>query len=321
MSVDWIADYRRRGWALVPVPAGQKPPVIKDWQNSTFGPADFPAGGNLGLIAGPKSGEIVDIDLDCAEALALADLYLPPTGAIFGRASKPRSHRLYVAPSAVFAAFADPLAAKDEKATLLELRARDATGGEHQTLIPPSTVDGERREWEREAIEPAPYDAAKLHRRCAYLAVACLVRRYVSEYASERPAPDLPHLLYAEDPVLGRAAYRWLGIPDPYAPPRPQRSSYTRAEIDLAKLVDAIPNDCDWHGWNRIGMAIFAASGGSNVGGDIFDRWSAKHAKYNPYTTVERWQNYRRSPPSQLSLGTLIHLARQAGWQPPRETA
>jgi len=102
-------DYLARGWALVPIAAGRKGPTVKDWQLRTFAASDFPAGSNVGVILGPRSGETVDIDLDCAEALALADLYLPPTAAIFGRASKLRSHRLYVAPGAAYEFFGDPL--------------------------------------------------------------------------------------------------------------------------------------------------------------------------------------------------------------------
>ena len=102
MSADLLAEYRRRGWALVPVPAGRKGTIAKDWQIRAFGPADFPPGGNVAVILGPRSGELVDIDLDCPEALGLADLYLPQTGAEFGRPSKPRSHRLFVSTGAVF---------------------------------------------------------------------------------------------------------------------------------------------------------------------------------------------------------------------------
>jgi hypothetical protein len=37
---------------------------------------------------------LVDVDIDCAEAVALPDLYLPGTRAI-GRPSKPKSDRIY----------------------------------------------------------------------------------------------------------------------------------------------------------------------------------------------------------------------------------
>jgi hypothetical protein len=127
-------------------------------------------------------------------------------------------------------------------------------------------------------------------------------------------------MLWEADHALGRAAYRWLGQAAPDEPrhgfeARPRRT-WSRAEIDLAEVVRAIPNDCDWEDWNRVGMAIFAASGGSDQGGIVFDAWSAKSPKYNPCTTIERWRHFHRSPPSRIGLGTLVYLARAAGWRP-----
>src|SRR5580704_15428776 len=139
-----VDDYRRRGWTVVPVAAGIKAPTAKDWPTRKFAPQDFLVGSNVGVILGPRSGELVDVDLDCAEALALADIYLLPTGAIFGRPSRPRSHRLYVAPGALYESFADPI----DGGMLVEIRADGREGGAHQTLFPPSIADGEQRQWD-----------------------------------------------------------------------------------------------------------------------------------------------------------------------------
>lgn len=314
-------EYLSRGWAVIPLPARQKAPVVKGWQAQNFAASDFPEGCNVGVILGPRSGQLVDIDLDCPEALALADVYLPPTGAEFGRALKLRSHRLYVAASAQFESFADPLI--KGKSTLIELRARGRDGtSEHQTVIPPSVhPSGEAIEWHGDVIAPVGYEARKLRRRCTFLAMACLLARYVSEHAAERPGPDFPRLLWEADHRLGRAAYRWLGhrAPDePHESPKPRRW-LTREEIDLAEVVNAIPNIEDWHGWNRIGLAIYGASAGSDQGGIVFDDWSAKSPKHNRYTTAARWRHYHRSPPDRIGMGTLVHLAREAGWPPARE--
>jgi hypothetical protein len=271
------------------------------------------AGGNVAMRVGRASGGLVDMDLDSREAIELADLYLPPTGAEFGRPSKLRSHRLYIAPAAVFAAYADPT----DGEMLAELRADGREGGAHLSLIPPSVTSGERRAWFSETIEPAEVDAAVLARRMAWLAIGCLTMRHVSAHAAQRPGPDLPAILWEADHVLGRAAYRWLGEPPPDEPqryPRP-RSEMSREEIDLAELVARIPNSFDWHAWNRIGMAIYAASGGSEDGFICFDDLSARSSKYNSYAVRERWRNYGRSPPSRIGLGTLVHLAREAGWR------
>src|SRR5262249_45522300 len=51
------------------------------------------------------------------------------------------------------------------------------------------------------------------------------------------------------------------------------------------------------------------ATGGSEDGLDIFDRWSQRSAKYNALTTRARWEHYFRSPPERIGIGSLIHLA------------
>jgi hypothetical protein len=125
--LDWARAYVQRGWQPVPIPSGEKGPKLPGWGKLRLALDDLPHhfgnNCNVGIILGPPSGELVDIDLDCPEAIELADLYVPPTGAEFGRKSKPRSHRLYIAPGAVHEAFADPL----DGTTLLELRAAGCT--------------------------------------------------------------------------------------------------------------------------------------------------------------------------------------------------
>lgn len=317
-TIEAAREYSRRGWALVPVPAGQKAAAMPDWPEFRAQAGDLPRlfgrGENVAVILGAASGELVDIDLDCPEALALADLYLPPTRAVFGRASKPASHRLYVGPGAVYEGFADPLTGK----MLIELRAAGRDGGAHVTLFPPSIADCERREWEGDMIAPAVVDAATLRTAVAWLAIGCLVMRHIGETPARNPGPDLPELLWEGDHALSRRAHDWLGLPPPDAPrryPRPRREM-DGDDFDLAEMVHAIPNDCDWGGWNDIGMAIWAATGGSEHGHIIFDDFSVKSPKYQPHAVQERWRNYRRSPPSRTGIGKLIALALAAGWRP-----
>jgi hypothetical protein len=313
-----VAEYQRRGWVLVPIPAGAKACVTAGWQTRQFDPTDFATAGNVGVILGARSGSLVDADLDCAEALELADFYLPATGAEFGRASRPRSHKLYVAPGAVFETFTEPIDGGGAD-TLIELRSDGATGGAHLTLLPPSIADGEQRVWRGETIAPAVVKAPELRRALAWLAVGCLVRRYLSPHAAERPGPDLLTLLWEFDHDLGRRACRWLGLPDPDAPqryPRPRRE-LSRQDLDLAEIVAGIPNDCGWDDWNRIGLAIYAASGGSEDGRIVFDDFSMRApSKYQPHAVNERWRNYGRNPPNRTGLGKLAKLAFAAGWRP-----
>ena len=92
-------SYIRRNWATVPIGLGEKAPRIAGWpklritevQTNSY----FAGPGNVGVILGEASGGLVDVDLDCPEAVALAPSHLPTTDAVFGRESKPRSHWLY----------------------------------------------------------------------------------------------------------------------------------------------------------------------------------------------------------------------------------
>lgn len=146
-------DYIGRGWAPIPVPYRSKAPKGKAWQQlrvtcenaaSHFNGARL----NIGVLLGAPSGNLVDVDLDCREALVLASRFLPPTGSVFGRVGKPRSHRLYRSKVPRTVQFEDPIGTVDEngedRATmLLELRS---TGG--QTVFPGSTQEsGERIDW------------------------------------------------------------------------------------------------------------------------------------------------------------------------------
>ena len=81
---------------------------------------------------------------------------------------------------------------------------------------------------------------------------------------------------------------------------------------DLLALGGTIANaDREWADWNRLGMAFFAASGGSDAGFAAFDRFSRHSAKYDTTETQRRWEHYRRSPPDRLGPGTLGYEARQ----------
>jgi hypothetical protein len=80
----------------------------------------------------------------------------------------------------------------------------------------------------------------------------------------------------------------------------------------------------EWADWNRIGLAFFAASGGSEAGLDAFDAWSAKNeAKHDAGATRARWEHYRTSPPTSIGAGTLVYEARRSdpGFRPPRKPA
>lgn len=119
--------------------------------------------------------------------------------------------------------------------------------------------------------------------------------------------------LAAVAPLIGAAAP--VAAKQGELAPLPRTSSRGQAAdpLAVAAALARIPNDGppDWDAWNRVGMALWAAMDGSELGRETWDAWSAKNDAYDPAETAERWAHYRRSPPREIGAGTLFHLARQ----------
>lgn len=165
--------YLKWGWRVVPIPLKEKAPRLKNWQKLRLEKSDlvqyFGKHSNIGVLLGKPSGNLCDVDLDCPEAAFLAPHFLPETGRIHGRKSKPASHHWLRSASAVKAEkFNDP-----NGKCLLELRS---TG--QQTVVPPSVhPSGESIRWEKKG-RAARVDATELRKCTAKLAAAVLFARH-----------------------------------------------------------------------------------------------------------------------------------------------
>jgi Bifunctional DNA primase/polymerase, N-terminal/Primase C terminal 1 (PriCT-1) len=176
--------YNAQGWGTVKLRWQEKRPYELAWQTRPYrDPAAFAQHpGNLGVQLGHASGGLVDVDLDCPEAVDLAPQHLPFTPAKFGRASKPRSHWLYYA--------SGPTPAKKfycDKKVIIELRGDHSTGYGGQTAFPPSIhPSGEAYTWEPDADTPAGIAHSVLLMHVEALAAAiCAARGW-----SPPPAPQ-----------------------------------------------------------------------------------------------------------------------------------
>src|SRR5262249_30868103 len=76
---------------------------------------------------------------------------------------------------------------------------------------------------------------------------------------------------------------------------------------EICAALAVIPNDdLPWESkngisWNGMGMAVFAASKGSDEGFTLFDKWSKKSEKeYNAANTAEKWGKYHSCPPTEI---------------------
>jgi Bifunctional DNA primase/polymerase, N-terminal len=131
---------------------------------------------NIGVMLGPSSHGLTDVDLDCDQARAIAPYILPRTGAIFGRASSRAAHRLYYTDLSINADKA--VLSFDDSTTggrMLELRIGGNSGA--QTVFPGSIhEEGETITWE-ERGEPASVNGDDLARRIHDLAAYSLIAR------------------------------------------------------------------------------------------------------------------------------------------------
>jgi hypothetical protein len=95
--------------------------------------------------------------------------------------------------------------------------------------------------------------------------------------------------------------------------PEPRRSDAQNADGELLiACAERIANsDLEWAAWNRIGMAFWRASSGSEAGFQAFDTFSRKSTKHDPEATQARWRHYATSPPTSIGIGTLVYEARR----------
>ncbi len=184
----WVSH----GFWPVPIPSRSKKPEGDGWPDLRIDETNVrqyfngrPL--NIGVLLGDKYNS-ADVDLDCPEALAVAHAFLPPTGMIFGRKSKPASHWIYRSDPAV-----KTRQFKDGQQMLVELRGRKKTDGHVglQTVVPPSlhAETGEvitfRSGCDR---DPANIDAPDLVRAVSKIAAAALLVRYWPKKGSRHDA-------------------------------------------------------------------------------------------------------------------------------------
>lgn len=132
-----IAKLDRDGVALIPLKFHTKRPSCSDWQKHSHAANNLAAlqqhEGNIGMLLGTASGNLVDIDLDQPVARKVADRLLPVTQMEFGA---DRAHRIYLVKgdAGPTVQFKLKTARPDvDKQMIVEYRANGA-----QTMCPPS---------------------------------------------------------------------------------------------------------------------------------------------------------------------------------------
>lgn len=93
---------------------------------------------------------------------------------------------------------------------------------------------------------------------------------------------------------------------------------------DVVAALQAIGNpDLPYEEWVRLGLATYAATGGSAFGRLAWVDWSRKSAKHDDDECTRVWRSFGKARPTRIGFGTLYHIAttEDAFWQPPSWTA
>jgi hypothetical protein len=175
--------YTGMGLCVLPLQLRAKGCFAKGWEQWRITGEDlerhFPAGqeGNIGVLLGAASGGLVDLDLDCMEAVRIAPYMIPAVTWVFGHApSAPHSHRIYRCTE-----WGESEVFNDVDGTrLLELRTDKP--GQKQTVFPPSRhkETGELITWSRfdGHSPPATVGWSDLRQAVRKLAAAVLIARH-----------------------------------------------------------------------------------------------------------------------------------------------
>ncbi len=187
-TLETVLCLLNRGIRPVLMPYGTKAPKTEGWPQIviTRETATTLCNGvrrNVGAILGV--GGLADGDMDCTEAVLAASVLMPPTGFIFGRPSRPRSHFFYrLTPAIPSLKFTDPLLAKVKKdeATIVELRCLKKDGSVGFQTVTPWSWHGESGELIRFEQggdkDPANLDADVLVKAVSRVAAAALLARH-----------------------------------------------------------------------------------------------------------------------------------------------
>lgn len=179
--LDAASWYLSRGYCPLPIPAKEKGPRLRGWTKLRLSEAELPryftGDGNIGLLLGQPSGWLVDVDLDCPEAIELASEYLPPTDAKSGRTNAPCSHWWYICPGAKTKKHTFP----GTKQIIAEIRS---TGT--QTVVGPS-VHPSGDVYDPLAGDPASVDPATLASAVQALAEAVIRTRQGEKISTKAP--------------------------------------------------------------------------------------------------------------------------------------
>lgn len=285
-----IDAYIRHGWKLVPIPFGTKGPSTAGWnrvENCIHQPGLVPHGHGIGLAHAYSGTMALDIDAwdDAAAALILHGvdlnaLYAAPDAVIIDSGRAGHGKLLYAMP------FGLALSSKKistDGTTIYELRCGTANGLTVQDVLPPS-IHPETQQ---------PY-------------------RWAGNGNWTR-LPTIPQ------PLLDY----WMALLEHDKRKVLDASGTSVSWQEVSSALEFISPEVSREEWIHVGMALKHAAnqtGEHDVGLSIWNEWSKGSAQKYPgeRAIITQWNSFRSDKNSLVTLGTLFHMARKAGWERPR---
>ena len=279
-----VDAYIRHGWSLVPIPPGTKGPRTTGWnkkESAIKSQLELPYGFGIGLAhaySGTMAFDIDDWKLTNDAGIDLEALYKAPDAVIINSGRLGRGKLLYAMP--------DPLPSKKviiDGVIAYELRCATASGLTVQDVLPPS-------------IHPET--------RLPYM---------WGGTGHWTRLPTIPDSLLEHWENLLKADEKTII----------NRGDYTQSSWDdIRKALSFIKPDCSRESWIQVGMALHHAGTQSDALDDAFflwDDWSqGSVTKYPGQSELfTQWKSFKSDKSSIVKLGTLFHLAKNAGWVRP----
>ena len=99
---------------------------------------------------------------------------------------------------------------------------------------------------------------------------------------------------------------------------QPTLSSPTDDYSKAAEALSYISPDCDYTTWIELGQALHTAFGAQGHG--LWANWSSQGSKYKSESDIDtHWKSFHQG--KGVSIGTLFHHAKDAGYSPPSKAA
>lgn len=104
-----------------------------------------------------------------------------------------------------------------------------------------------------------------------------------------------------------------------YSDHRQEMKSSGLGDIDeMQDMLSYINPDAPYETWVKIGMAIHQATDGGAL--ELWESWSRGGSKYKDGECERKWHSFGKYGAANVGTGTLVTIAREAGWEPNNDT-